>query len=395
MDRKCKVEKKDLDPYKNGLNVSVNLSNNYLKSNHKNYDLNASNLNNSAIFRTQNTKKKSYSSFSNIQQNSTDKYINVKNVIKECSPENKNLKCYKLNDFLHNRCLISRGDIKEKSINEKFPIIDDSNNLDLKNKSNNLSPLKINEFTFDKTFGKNSDIAQILKSNKNVINNNNMINDSEKNSRNNVSNKFYNEKFFPHSKINESFNKSKEMAGNIDQPSLLENIYSKQIKVKALVKNEGLDATYDKVRRSTSKLKNDLQIEINKVKEVKNNSNSINDKNSLKNSQKTLEKRDYSPIDKKHRSSSKKTNQSNNYSNYTSVNSANYSQTKISSSNESKNLQWTKITEPESIEEMHYMLIKFFQKSKQMIITQENHKINKNKSSNNKTVVMIDEIDIE
>ena len=79
MDRKCKVEKKDLDPYKNGLNVSVNLSNNYLKSNHKNYDLNASNLNNSAIFRTQNTKKKSYSSFSNIQQNSTDKYINVKN----------------------------------------------------------------------------------------------------------------------------------------------------------------------------------------------------------------------------------------------------------------------------------------------------------------------------
>ena len=30
-----------------------------------------------------------------------------------------------------------------------------------------------------------------------------------------------------------------------------------------------------------------------------------------------------------------------------------------------------------------------------MIITQENHKINKNKSSNNKTVVMIDEIDIE
>ena len=30
-----------------------------------------------------------------------------------------------------------------------------------------------------------------------------------------------------------------------------------------------------------------------------------------------------------------------------------------------------------------------------MIITQEYHKINKNKYSNNKTVVMIDEIDIE
>ena len=85
---------------------------------------------------------------------------------------------------------------------------------------------------------------------------------------------------------------------------------------------------------------------------------------------------------------------SNKNSVFTSVNSGYYAQTKIST-NESKSLLVSKVSDPESIEEMHYLLNKFCQKSKQMIIIQENHNISKNKTFMYKTVMLVDEVEIE
>ena len=162
INKKNDLDTKDFNQSKHGLNISVNLSNNYLKSNHKINDFYSPKLNNSGIFRTQNIINKSnVSLYTKTHNNLNDQSLNRKHLFDDYTKKSKNGNSYKLNDKLHNRM----GILNESKENIKYDQLHEMHNLsnceEMQN-SQYASPFKSNEFTFDKTFGKNSEISKKL-----------------------------------------------------------------------------------------------------------------------------------------------------------------------------------------------------------------------------------------
>ncbi len=396
------------EPYnhKDLINKSLNL--NYLKTECKGNDSSMSNLNNSVIFRTQNKSNASFlGNFSQINDKSFSGNL-------DSSPIRKNIKSYKLTDLLNSRFAIPCVDyedkfLQEKPKKEKFPVIEDITNH--KHIANNISPLKANEFTFDKTFGKKSDIPQKLV----VSKDNNM-----KNSYNKERNMSPIDDTRKHgkspSRLIEAVNASvkvKEKGIKIDQSTVLDHNISNtpQVNIRSSYKlNESKEFRDDKNQnnKNYSKLHTDFSSEVKKMNNhsndpnylrasiTKNQISSMKDKNLVQSKDKFKSKEDVYPDNHldKNPSPERKSEMSNKNSVFTSVNSGNYVPTK-NSTNDSKTLFGVKMNEPESIEEMHYLYVKFHQKTKKMMSSQESLHTDKNKVFMFKTVVAVDEIDIE
>ena len=390
------------------LNKSANYTNNYLKTDNKSSnDLNSSNLRNNSLFRTQNKSNSSF--FSN-----NEKSFVGKNSVLDTSTNQKN---YRLNELSNDQKLpnLKKNDkMFEKFRNEKFPIIDNQTENDL-NKKSNVSPFR--EFTFDKTFGKNSDVAEKM------IITNDKINGIKKHSynENNDINQIKIEKI----KVNETnINKQiKDKPLKLDRPIQIEYNNSSN---KNIVDNSNLKMTNNKNNKSPlnetkpavdTRLLNSRYGEQNNSNELKSmfSKNIITSNNFNKDKQIVPQNYSKSPNENQ-RNKSKNDNSnmvitngplrnselsnketSNKQSVFASVNSPNYFNSKDSkiSTNESKSVLGIKMIDPESIEEMHYLYVKFYQKSKQMMSSQENQNKTNSKVFLHRTVMHYDEIDLE
>jgi hypothetical protein len=403
LDSKSKVDLHDIN-YQNGLlNKSVNF--NYLKTEYKNADLNMSNLNNTGIFRTQNRSNASFTT--NTNQNERSFVLNT-----EVSPNSRGLKNSKLTDLLNSRFVIQGLEIENKGrekSKERFPVIEglkDNN----KQKSNHHSPIRSNEFTFDKTFGKNSEIPQKLIVSKEAQNYQQLINFT-KERKVSPFRKDYVEKHSKHNKMQEfnSTSNAKEKGIKLDQP--IQFVYNNNLSQKSTKqgKLEEFNEDKQKINKSFNKQQTELS-QTNEKRKPQNESceikpstkmnvvTSLKDK-SAHQQKESIHSRDasitnlntnnqHSPIRK-----SDVSNLSAKNSVFTSVNSGNYAQTKIST-NESKSVLGMKMNDPESIEEMHYLYVKFHQKTKQMMHNQESRHPDQNKVFMYKTVVPVEEVDI-